>query len=394
MSDAASSEVRSVLLLLRFPPEFAGGGIQASRLMEQLGARGVEMTALSAVPEDADAPRRENAFGGRVVRFAVPGSGLVRDVALSFCAGFWLLVHPRWDLLHVSSFSWFALLPMVVAKLYRRPVLIKTTLLGDKGAFNPSGGRLGARLLAFYERADAIVALSSALEEDLRRRPGVRARLVRIPNGVDTDLFRPVVADEKRQARDAFELPPDAFVVVTCSMLNRRKNVAALVRAAGRSRVRPLCVALAGPRGEEHDYLAEVEEAIAALPAGVEVRLLGEQPPEALARLLRAADAFALVSRAEGLPNALLEGMATGLACIATEIPGSADVLAAGGGKLVPLDDEQALADALDVLAADTEERLRLGAEARTAILEGYSFESVAGRYQDLYASLLAPSGS
>jgi len=385
--------VRSVLLLLRFPPEFAGGGIQASRLMEQLSERGVRVTALSAVPEDTPAPHREQAFGGEVVRFSLPGSGLVRDMALGVRAAWWLLLHPRWDLLHISSFSWFALLPMLVAKLRRRKILLKTTLLGDRSAFNPSGGRVGARLLSFYARADVIVALSAALEDELRGRPGMRARLVRIPNGVDTGLFRPAEPSERPALRRAYGLPAEACVIVTCGMLNRRKNVAALLLAAGRAQSRPLCLVVVGPRGPEADYQIEIDEAIEALPPGVEARLQGELPPEELARVLRAADVFALVSRSEGLPNALLEGMASGLACIATRIPGSVDVLGAGGGRLVPLDDLSALSAALDDLAGDTEKRLALGREARAAALERYSFASVADRYRELYASM-APGAS
>lgn len=383
-----------MLLSLRFPPEYAGGGLQASRLMENLTGRGVEMTALSLVPEGASAPRRESAFGGRVIRFAVSGPGLVRDIGLSLRAGWWLLAHPRWDLLHVSSFSWFALVPMLVAKVFGRPVLVKTTLLGDKGAFNPSGGWLGARLLSLYQRADAIVALSRALEDDLRSRPGLRAKLVRIPNGVDVEFFRPAEVGEKRATRETFGLPQEASIIVTSSMLNRRKNVAALVRAAGGVATRPVCVVLVGPRGTELDYFAEVEAAIAALPEGVEVRELGKLAPERLAQVLRAADVYALVSRSEGLPNSLLEGMATGLPCVATDIPGSADVLEAGGGKLVPLDDEPALSAALEGLFLDAEAASRMGLEARATILEDYSFARIGDQYSTLYDALLGSGGA
>jgi len=384
--------IRPVLLLLRFPPEFAGGGLQASRLMAALASRGVEPTVLTAVPEGtagAAAPRRERVHGCDVVRFSLPGRRLVRDLALGIRAAAWLVAHPCWDLLHVSGWSWFGLPPLLVARLFRRPVVLKTTLLGTRGAFDPSGGRVGAWLLAVHRRVDVIVTLSQALEEDLRARPGLRARTLRIPNGVDVLAFRPAQGAERMLERDAFDLPRDAFVVVTCGMLSRRKNVAALVRAAGRTAVRPLVVALVGPRGDEPDYQAELDAAIAALPAGVEARCLGELPPPALAGIQRAADVFVLVSRAEGLPNSLLEAMATGLPCVATRIPGSADVLAEGGGRLVPLDDEAALASLLDELARDPEARSRLGAEARAKILERHSFERIAERYLELYASLL-----
>ena len=228
----------------------------------------------------------------------------------------------------------------------------------------------------------------------LRSRKNVHAEILQIRNGVDTENFRPAVGDEREAAREAFGLPQDAFVIVTCSMLYPRKNVIALVRAAARMRTRPVCVVMAGPRGPDADYLAELDGAIEELPEGVEVRLLGSLAPERLGELQRGADLYALVSRAEGLPNALLEGMATGLPCVATDIPGSADVLADGGGLLVPLDDDVRLAALFDELAADAHERSRLGREARKLVEERYSFERIAERYRALYDRLLTPPES
>lgn len=381
--------IRSVLLLFRFPPDFAGGGLQASRLMEQLGLRGVEMRALTKLPETGIGARRERAYGGEVIRFRVFGSLWARNVLLSIRAGWWLLAHSDWDLLHVSGFSYFGVLPLLVAKLKRRPVLIKTTVLGRNGAFNPGGSWLARKVLATYERADAIVALSQALEDALHRDPRLRARVLQIPNGVDTELFRPAADGERERARIAFDLPRGSFVIVTCSMLCPRKDEIALVRAAAAMRTRPLCLAMVGPAGPDQEYLAALDAEIAGLPADVDVRLLGSLDPERLAELQRAADVHVLMSRAEGLPNALLEGMSGGLACVASDIPGSKDVLAQGGGWLVPLDDDARLAAELDRLADDPALRRRLGMEARAMIEERFSFASIADRYLALYEDLV-----
>ena len=109
--------IRCTLLLLRFPPDFAGGGLQASRLMQQLAAHGVDMCVLTKRPESGEGARDERAFGGRVIRFRAPGSLWCRDVLLSLRAAWWLLIHSGWDLLHVSGFSYFGVLPLLVAKL-------------------------------------------------------------------------------------------------------------------------------------------------------------------------------------------------------------------------------------------------------------------------------------
>jgi glycosyltransferase involved in cell wall biosynthesis len=386
----ALKTIRSVLLLFRFPPDFAGGGLQAARLMEQLAAQDVDMRVLTMRSERGRGPSRERAYGGDVTRFRVFGGRGGRDIMLSFRAAWWLLVHRDWDVLHISGFSYFGVLPLLVAKLKGRPVLVKTTMLGKSGAFN-RGGSWPARLaLGCHARADVIVALSQALEDALRRQEKLPARVLQIPNGVDTDLFRPARGAEREEAREAFDLPQESLVVVTCSMLYPRKNLVALVRAAGAMKARPVCLGIAGPPGPDVAYLRELDEAIEELPEGVEVRLLGSLDPDRLAELHRAADIYALVSRAEGMPNALLEGMATGLACVASDIPGPADVLAPGGGLLVPLDDDLLLARELDRLAADPVERRRMGQEARKLIEDRYSFTHIAERYRAVYAELLA----
>ena len=358
--------------------------------MERLADYDVEMCALTQLPESGEGARREQAFRGRVLRFRVFGGLWLRDIVLSIRAGWWLLVHSKWDILHLSGFSYFGVLPILVAKLKRRPVLIKTTVLGKNGAFNPGKSWIARKVLGTYARADAIVALSQALEDALLAEDRVMCEVLQVPNGVDIDLFRPAQAGERDLARQAFGLPRDATVIVSCSMLYPRKNVIALVRAVSAMKTRPLCLVVAGPKGPDAAYLARLTAEIAKLPEGVEVRLVGSLEPGRLAELQRAADIYALMSRAEGLPNTLLEGMATGLACVASDIPGSADVLAEGGGLLVPLDDDAGLVESLDRLARDEDARSQLGADARKLILDRYAFSVIASRYRQLYDALLA----
>ncbi len=162
-----------------------------------------------------------------------------------------------------------------------------------------------------------------------------------------------------------------------------------LVRALGRMRHRPVCVALVGPdspvEADRRALAAECSE----LGAGAEARLLGRRTQPELAEILRACDAFALASSAEGLPNSLLEAMASGLASVASEVPGSSDVLSGGGGRTYPLRDVDALAGILDEFAGDSEAAHALGRAAREIAVREYSVAQVADRYVDLYTELL-----
>jgi glycosyltransferase involved in cell wall biosynthesis len=379
---------RIAMLVLWYPPAYGGSGTQAARLARALAARGARVRVLTARVAPAPAGRsRED--GVEVLRFRCAGSDRVRDLWLGVRAAAWLAAHSDWDVLHLHGFSHFALAPSWVARARRRPVLVKTTLLGGDDPTVKGRGWSGGLLLAAYRSCSAVVGLSQTLVAELRRDGHFAGRIAEIPNGVDVELFRPADARARAAARAAFGLAADACVVVTAGELGRRKNATGLVEAVGRVSAGPLALVLAGPVGRRAGEAAELDEAIAALPPTVRVVRPGQLAPDRMAELYRAADVFVLASRAEGLPNALLEAMASGLACVATDIPGSRDALAHGGGLLVAAEDRDALARAIDGLAGNAPERSRLGAQARRVIEERYALGRVAERYLELYAGLL-----
>ena len=118
------------------------------------------------------------------------------------------------------------------------------------------------------------------------------------------------------------------------------------------------------------------------------MRFLGERLDAE--HLLRAGQIFLLPSRSEGMSNALLEAMATGLACVASQTGGNIDLLEHGiTGLLSPPGDAAALADTLSALLDDVSLRRRLGAAARELVMERHRMDHVIQRYADLYASLV-----
>ncbi|CAG1020783.1 galacturonosyltransferase [Methylococcales bacterium] len=106
--------------------------------------------------------------------------------------------------------------------------------------------------------------------------------------------------------------------------------------------------------------------------------------------VLQQADIACLPSYREGLPKALLEAMAAGLPCVATDVPGCREAVRDGeNGLLVPVRNPEALALALEQLIADPRLRHRLGQRGRQRIEQEFSTEHVVAQTLSLYKEML-----
>jgi glycosyltransferase involved in cell wall biosynthesis len=129
---------------------------------------------------------------------------------------------------------------------------------------------------------------------------------------------------------------------------------------------------------------AEVAATVEARGLSDRVELLGAEG--AVAELLTRSDIFVLSSRSEGFPVSILEAMAAGLPVVATHVGGIAEAVVDGEtGILVPAADPQALAGALERLAADVELRRRLGAAGRARALRLFDASRYRAAHLDLY---------
>ena len=205
-----------------------------------------------------------------------------------------------------------------------------------------------------YRRADVLTANTSGVMDSLV--PLFQARqLALLPN----PLPMPVVPAAAGTARDRQG-------VVTVARLVPQKGIDVLIRALAQTvgAARDWTLTLVGDGPEREALERQVQQ------AGLQeqVQFLGfRSDPQTF---LLQAGVFVLPSRFEGMPNALLEAMAAGLAVVVTDAsPGPLEVVVNGvSGLVVPTDDPSALADALDRLAADPPLRERLGVAARNTL--------------------------
>lgn len=239
--------------------------------------------------------------------------------------------------------------------------------------------------------ADRIVVVSEAVGRYAAETVGLDpGRITVIPNGVEVG---PVPDGAARAiARERLGLPPEATVIGTVlARMDRQKGVDVLLAAAARLpalRRGAAILVVIGGRPDEGVALGR------ATPLGLDgaVRFLG--PREDAVALLPGLDIFVLSSRAEGLPNAVLEAMAAARPVVATAVGGTPEVVVHGEtGLLAPSEDPAALAAALQELLDDPARAAAMGVAGRRRVEDRFTVERMVEATQELYAGLLAKEG-
>jgi len=370
-----------LMVLGHFPPAIGGTETQARCLAAGLASMGHRVTVLTLARPGA--PARETLDGIAVER-ALTGRG--RGLLFAVMYGASLLRHLRrlragHAVLHAHHLYLEAMATAWVGPRAGLPTIAKGAGGGPNGDFARPRRTGLAWGLPLLKRLTRVVAISAEIEGELLDHGFAADRIARIPNGVDVTRFAPAVDAAAARARAGFG--PET--VLFLGRLDEQKGLdTALVAWAGIVGRRPaaqLVLAGAGPAQ------AALEAQASGLALGNRVRFLGARSdPETL---LQASQIFLLPSRSEGMSNALLEAMASGLACVASRIGGNSDVLEHGTtGLLVAPGDAGALADAVLALLEDPGLRNRLGKGARAAAVERYAMDRVVQRYADLYAAL------
>jgi glycosyltransferase involved in cell wall biosynthesis len=384
MASTCVADPPAVLMVIAsYLPSTGGTERQLQALAGALTARGVHVEILTA-QRRPEWPLRETMAGVDVHRLPYPKiRWLGTVVLLSRAAAFLVTRGRRFQVFHVHTANLLAIVAVVIGRLSRRPVVLKTT-----GAWELEHGVLSGRarrglrqrlMLAVLRHADAWIALSIELGRAIAE-AGVPAANVRIiPNGVDTAQFRPPgPADAKHDLRVVFVgrlVPQKALPVLLRAWTSLARRLPAVT----------LDIVGAGP------LQPELEAAASQLGLGARVRFAGFQAD--VRPFLEAATVFVLPSTVEGLSNALLEAMAVGLPAVATRVGGTEDVVIDGRtALLVPPHDPDALTEALTALLTAPERAREMGREARDRVVERYSLGLVASTYLALYRELVAPS--
>jgi glycosyltransferase involved in cell wall biosynthesis len=193
-----------------------------------------------------------------------------------------------------------------------------------------------------FNRVDQIICVSQDLKNKIGQL-GIEAGKIHVCwRGVDTEKFRP---GDYREARERLGLPQDRPLALFVGNFVRVKNVETLLAAAAilQARGTDFQLLLVG-RGPLENALRRKSE---TLGLDGHVRFVGPVPHDALPDWYRAVNVTVLPSWSEGIPNVLLESMATRVPFVASRVGGIPEIATAGIDRLVPPGDPAAFADAI-----------------------------------------------
>lgn len=387
-----------------FHPVLGGGETHIRRLAGRLVASGWRATVVARRSEP-DWPAHDAVDGAAVVRVGPPGPAR-RGKYLMVPAATAAVVRGRepFDVLVVRGTRVLGLPGIVAARWRGTPVVLQPEINGELSgeaytwgtswARPPWSTAVRAAVAArnhWMRDADAFVAMSRAIEQEMLRARVPRERVAYLPHGVDTARFTPATAAEKAALRRGLGLPQDAVVIAWTGRLLRGKGLETLLAAFARLAAadpRPLLVLVGSGEGQALSVEADLRARAEAPPLAGRVVFTGAVAD--VAPWLRAADVFAFPSEFEALGLSLLEACACGLACLATRTGGIVDIVEDGrSGVLVEPRDADGLAEALRRLIADEALRAALAAEARRTACERFDEEKSAESYRVLFTELL-----
>jgi glycosyltransferase involved in cell wall biosynthesis len=287
---------------------------------------------------------------------------------------------PRIVHMHISGINYTY--PLLL--IHRPPVQIYTIhSVAEKDLHFRREGRLIQRLAFRYRWGRVVpVAISEVVRESFKKYYGYPDLPV-IPNGIPVESYAPDATRRARwRQREGF--PMEAILIAAVAGLRPEKNLALLIHAfAQLEYFRPLHLLLVGS-GEQEAMLRRLA---AQLGLSERVHFLGVRAD--IPDVLNACDLFALSSRWEGTPMAIMEAMASGLPVVSTAVGGVPELVQHGyTGFLVPPDEESALRNALQQLVDDAALRHQMGLQALEYARAHFDIRQTARQYEALYAAL------
>ncbi|HUL74120.1 MAG TPA: glycosyltransferase family 4 protein [Vicinamibacterales bacterium] len=333
-----------------------------------------------------------------------PRTGFRKWLMIPFALAKILRLRQEFDLIYCPGYQGIGIAGILAGGWLRRPVVLRSGNLGvlvgnqwdaplERWHIPPGLAPvrwMKRRMTAFYMRADAFACNNHENEREALECGVPRARVHYLPNGVNTDRFRPAEPGEKARVRSQQRWPADAQLCLYVGRLSLEKGVMELLAAWREIGSATRVLILIGP-----DMPGPLEAGPAArqfvADHQMQDRVIFHGETTDAATLLRAADLYVQPSHYESFSNALVEAMGTGLPVVATRVGGMLDCIVDGeNGLLSAPKDAADLAAKLRTLLDDPARAARLGARARETVVASFAEPVIMRRFAELFVATAA----
>lgn len=307
--------------------------------------------------------------------------------------------HESFDVLHAYFLTQAGFVATYAGKYLNIPSVV--SIRGndiERAAFDPS--RFSHTMYAL-QNASAVTTNASELVK--KAKAFIDREIILIPNGVDTEHFKPIERNEilaetlGLKTLESGSLLPDArqqavglqrSVVGFVGELREKKGLKTLLSAyAIINKQRPVALLIVGEVRQGEDKQLFDEYRISNPDSRIIVT--GYISPQSLPAYYSLIDVFVHPSLRDGMPNAVLEAMACENAVVATGVGGVSDVIKdSENGLTVPANDAESLSKAIIELLNDQVLRVRLGKSAREAIQKEFTLQKELDANLNVYQSL------
>ena len=269
-------------------------------------------------------------------------------------------------------------------------------ILNQQGLSYHLPAALGGQIYSLNSFDTVWTSTLACYQFDRQRVSGYEPMVNVIPNWIDMDSFHPVTNEQKLELRKKWQLPPNAPVVLWLSRLVPKKGAHVVLQCWQKivAQFPDAILWIAG--GGEQSYINYLRDLTANLRLTENVRLQGRVPPEETPTCYQASDVyvFPTLFTGEGFGLSLLEGMACGLACAASDIPILRELYNEETVLYVPDPNlEDAFVNPLLQLLGDPALRARMGKAARAFGEQHYHHDKVLAQLKEFYLRQMAYLG-
>lgn len=236
--------------------------------------------------------------------------------------------------------------------------------------------------------SDKVVAVSETVKKDILKYDGLHEdEIMVIYNGIDTDSF---VNRDGNAIRKELGIPSDVPVIGTVGRLTPQKGQKCLIEAISRMKEKftEIMLLIVG----EGPIKDELKDYVNTLNINKNVIFTGSRRD--VPALLSAMDIFVLPSFWEGLPNALIEAMASGKPIIASDLPPVREIFDSEKvGVIVPVRDSTAISSSIESLLNNKSRSETLGKFAKERAFSQFDIKTAVERYTSLFENILGSKG-